>query len=183
MFFTALSTASRMVGVRALPLRRAALLAVLGRWLAVRVFAIHPGRNPQRLPDVGFSVPLAIWTTLRALAGEVGRRRYVVIMAPLLVVQFLMSLEVFATIALFAAIATALAYRLAQKKITRRCSRRQAQLSWPTPSARWLCCPASITCSHSRPRMDSSFHLGVSDRPGQRFQTHEHQSARHSADF
>src|SRR5579864_8091519 len=39
----ALSTAGGMVGVRALPLRRAALLAVLGWWLAVRVFAIHPG--------------------------------------------------------------------------------------------------------------------------------------------
>ena len=60
-----------------------------------------------------FSVPLGVWATLRRLAGEMEARGFVAILVLLLVSQFLLSVEIFATAALFGAIAIALAARSA----------------------------------------------------------------------
>jgi hypothetical protein len=60
-----------------------------------------------------FSVPLGVWATLRRLAGEMEARGFVAILVLLLVSQFLLSVEIFATAALFGAIAIALTARSA----------------------------------------------------------------------
>jgi len=54
-----------------------------------------------------FLVPAMVHLVLRGLAGEVSRRRLAVLLTGALVLQFLFSVEVFATFTLFAAIALA----------------------------------------------------------------------------
>ena len=60
-----------------------------------------------------FSIPLAVWATLRRLAGELEVRSFVALLALLLVAQFLLSVEIFASATLFGAIAIAFAARSA----------------------------------------------------------------------
>ena len=60
-----------------------------------------------------FPVSLAVWATLRRLASDLSARGFVAILVLLLVAQFLLSVEVFASGTLFGAIALALAARTA----------------------------------------------------------------------
>ena len=60
-----------------------------------------------------FSIPLAVWATLRRLAGESEARTFVAGLVLLLVAQFLLSVEIFASATLFGAIAIAFAARSA----------------------------------------------------------------------
>ena len=86
-------------------------------WLGGYLLAFSPymltGMVNGVLLMLVFPVPLAVWTTLRRLAGELKARRFVAILVVLLVAQFLMSTETFATGALFGGIAIALAFRMA----------------------------------------------------------------------
>jgi hypothetical protein len=63
-----------------------------------------------------FPVPLAVWATLRRLAGELEARGFVTILVLLLVTQFLLSAEFFADAALFGTTAIALATRAASNE-------------------------------------------------------------------
>jgi hypothetical protein len=89
-------------------------------WLGGYIFAFSPyiliaiADGPHLM--LVFPVPLAVSATLRRLAGELKTHRYVAIITILLVVQFLMSPEVYTTTALFGAIALALAHRLAPEE-------------------------------------------------------------------
>jgi hypothetical protein len=60
-----------------------------------------------------FPIPLAVWITLRHFNDEVGQRTFIGVLALLLIMQFLLSVEIFATAALFGAIAIAFAARTA----------------------------------------------------------------------
>jgi hypothetical protein len=86
-------------------------------WLGGWLFAFSPYMLTSMIGGglfmLVFAIPLAVWATLRRLAGEVGARRFVAIMVLLLVAQFLLSVEIFASAALFGAIAIALAARTA----------------------------------------------------------------------
>lgn len=55
---------------------------------------------------------LSFWLALRALRGEIGLRSFVGALAAMLVIQFLISLEIFATATLFGSITFALAFGL-----------------------------------------------------------------------
>jgi hypothetical protein len=66
--------------------------------------------DPQVL--LVFPIVLALWLALRALRGELGQRAFVVGLASMLVVEFLISLEVFAMAAMVSAIAFTLAFVL-----------------------------------------------------------------------
>lgn len=84
-------------------------------WLGGWLFAFSPSMLTGMLGSVFlllvFPLPLAVWATLRRLVGELEPRRFVAIVVALLVAQFLMSPEVFATAAFFGALALALAAR------------------------------------------------------------------------
>src|SRR3984893_3230392 len=84
-------------------------------WLGGWLFAFSPymltGMVGSLFLMLVFPVPLAVWATLRRLAGELEAHGFVTILVVLLVTQFLMSAEIFATAALFGAIAIALAAR------------------------------------------------------------------------
>lgn len=60
-----------------------------------------------------FFVPAVVHLVLRALSAELSRRRFVVLMVIALVLQFSFSVEVFASLTLFGAVALALTYVLA----------------------------------------------------------------------
>jgi hypothetical protein len=60
-----------------------------------------------------FPIPLAVWMTLRRFEDKVGRRTFTGALALLLIAQFLLSVEIFATAALFGVIAIAFAARTA----------------------------------------------------------------------
>jgi len=60
-----------------------------------------------------FPLPLAVWATLRRVADELKAQRFVAILTLLLVVQFLISPEIYASAAFFGAIVLALAFRMA----------------------------------------------------------------------
>jgi hypothetical protein len=85
-------------------------------WLGGWVFAFSPymltGMVGSLFLMLVFPVPLAVWATLRRLAGELEARSLVTILVVLLVVQFLSSPEIYASAALFGAIAIALAARM-----------------------------------------------------------------------
>jgi hypothetical protein len=49
-----------------------------------------------------FPAPMAAYVTVRRFAGEMTNRRFTILLVPLLLAQFLLSLEVFATMTLFA---------------------------------------------------------------------------------
>jgi len=87
--------------------------ALLGGWL----FAFSPymltGMVDGLLLMLVFPLPLGVWATLRRLAGELRARSFVAVLAVLLVVQFLLSAEIYASAALFGMIAIALAFRMA----------------------------------------------------------------------
>ena len=59
-----------------------------------------------------FAVPAAAHVVVRALDGDIGRRRFVVLLTLVLALQFSFSVEVFASLAMFGAIALALGYAL-----------------------------------------------------------------------
>lgn len=59
-----------------------------------------------------FPVVLSLWLALRALRGEIAQRVFVVALAAMLVVEFLVSLEIFATATMFGSIAFLLAFAL-----------------------------------------------------------------------
>ena len=86
-------------------------------WLGGWLFAFSPSMLTGMLGSVFlllvFPLPLAVWATLRRLAGELKTRSFVAIVVALLLAQFLMSPEVFATAAFVGAIAFALAARSA----------------------------------------------------------------------
>ena len=56
-----------------------------------------------------FLIPAIVHLVLRAFAGDIGRRRFVVLMAVALTLQFLFSAEVFVSLTLFGAVALATA--------------------------------------------------------------------------
>ena len=84
-------------------------------WLGGCIFAFSPYMLTGMIGFLMlvFPLPLAVWATLRRLAVELSARRFVTILVTLLVAQFLMSPEIFATGTLFGAIAIALAARSA----------------------------------------------------------------------
>lgn len=86
-------------------------------WFGGFVFAFSPYMLAGMIGSVFlmlvFPLPLAVWATLRRLAGEFNARRYVAILVALLVAQFLMSPEIFASATFLGAIAIALAARQA----------------------------------------------------------------------
>jgi hypothetical protein len=86
-------------------------------WLGGWLFAFSPymltGMVNGVLLMLVFPLPFAVWATLRRLAGELEARGFVAILVLLLVAQFLMSTETFATASLFGGIAIALASRMA----------------------------------------------------------------------
>ena len=100
-------------------------------WLGGCLFAFSPcvltGMIGSVFLMLVFPLPLAIWATLRRLGGELEARGFVIILVVLLVAQFLMSPEIFASAALFGAIAIALAARPAST--TERTYLRSAALS------------------------------------------------------
>ncbi|MGH7813053.1 MAG: hypothetical protein ACREQI_03520 [Candidatus Binataceae bacterium] len=59
---------------------------------------------------VVFLVPLAALVTIRAIEGTIPRTRFIVLLAAILAAQFLTSIEVFATLAMFGAIALLLGW-------------------------------------------------------------------------
>ena len=60
-----------------------------------------------------FPVPLATYFAARRLAGEISERTFTRLIALLLMAQFLLSLEIFATMTMFGAIALGLGFVLA----------------------------------------------------------------------
>ncbi len=86
-------------------------------WLGGCLFAFSPYMLTSMIGGglfmLVFPIPLAVWATLRRLAGEIGARGFVALLALLLVAQFLLSVEFFASATLFGAIAIALGARSA----------------------------------------------------------------------
>jgi hypothetical protein len=82
-------------------------------WLGGWLFAFSPFMLASMTDGIlfvlAFPVPLAVWATLRRLAGELKARSFLTIIVLLLIAQFLLSVEIFASAALFGAIAIALA--------------------------------------------------------------------------
>ncbi len=60
-----------------------------------------------------FPVPLAIYFAARRIADEISERKFIWLIASLLLAQFLLSLEIFATMTMFGAIALGLGLMLA----------------------------------------------------------------------
>jgi len=85
-------------------------------WLGGWLFAFSPymltGMADQVFLMLVFPVPLVAWVTLRRLAGTLSANSFVTILVPLLVAQFLISPEIFASTAVFCLIAFCLAARL-----------------------------------------------------------------------
>ncbi|MEA2160262.1 MAG: hypothetical protein QOD66_2642, partial [Solirubrobacteraceae bacterium] len=67
-----------------------------------------------------FLVPAVVHLVLRALAGELSRRRFAVLMTAALVLQFSFSVEVFAAMTMFGAVALAFAYTFGEAGIRAR---------------------------------------------------------------
>jgi hypothetical protein len=86
-------------------------------WIGGCLFAFSPYMLTGMLDGVLlmliFPLPIAIWALLRHLAGELETRGLVTILVVLLVTQFLMSPEIYASAALLGTIAIALAFRMA----------------------------------------------------------------------
>jgi hypothetical protein len=84
-------------------------------WLGGCIFAFSPFMLASMTDGVlfvlFFPVPLAVWATLRRLAGELKSRSFLSTMVLLLVAQFLLSVEILASGVLFGAIALWLAAR------------------------------------------------------------------------
>jgi hypothetical protein len=84
-------------------------------WLGGCLFAFSPymltGMADGLLLMLVFPVPLAVWATLRCLAGDLKARSFLIIIVLLLVGQFLLAIEIVATAAVFGAIAIFLAAR------------------------------------------------------------------------
>ena len=82
-------------------------------WLGGCLFAFCPfilaSMAEGALFILVFPVPLAVWATLRWIANELPARTFLVILVVLLVVQFLLAIEIFATVAFFGAICLCLA--------------------------------------------------------------------------
>jgi hypothetical protein len=99
-------------------------------WLGGWLFAFSPymltGMVNSLFLMLVFPVPLAVWMALRYLAGEIEARYFISILAALLVTQFLMSPEIYATAALFATIAIVTALTMTPAKERTRI----ASLSW-----------------------------------------------------
>ena len=74
--------------------------------------------DPQLL--LVFPVVLSLWLVLRALSDEIGRRALVGALTAMLAIEFLISLEIFATATIFGAIAFALAFALLEDESRRR---------------------------------------------------------------
>jgi hypothetical protein len=74
--------------------------------------------NPQLL--LVFPVVLGLWLTLRAIRDEIGLPAFVGALAALLVVEFLISLEVFATATMFGGMAFGLAFVLFESNTRQR---------------------------------------------------------------
>jgi hypothetical protein len=69
-----------------------------------------------------FPLPLILYFTLRHINGEIGRSYFAIALAALLTVEFLCSLEIFATITLFGAAAFAMTWLLNEATVRRRLS-------------------------------------------------------------
>jgi hypothetical protein len=84
-------------------------------WLGGYFFAFSPymldGMVNGVLLMLVFPLPLAVWATMGRRADEIQARGFVAILVLLMVAQFLMSAETFASAAIFGTIATALAAR------------------------------------------------------------------------
>ena len=84
-------------------------------WMGGLVFAFSPymlaGMADEVFLMLVFPLPLVAWATLRRLSGDLAARSYIAILALLLVAQFLMSAEVFASATFFGAIGLWLAAR------------------------------------------------------------------------
>jgi hypothetical protein len=93
-------------------------------WLGGWLFAFSPymltGMVGGPFLMLVFPVPLAVWATLRRLASELEAHRFVAILVVLLVAQFLMSPEIYATGVFFGTAAMALTAR-------RRCTDERAR--------------------------------------------------------
>ena len=93
-------------------------------WIGGCLFAFSPYMLSGMLGSVFlmlvFPLPIAVWAVLRHLAGELKARSLVMILVVLLVAQFLMSPEIYASAALLGAIALALAFRMAPPEEQRR---------------------------------------------------------------
>jgi hypothetical protein len=63
-----------------------------------------------------FPVPFAVWLTIALIQHRIGRRTFVALAALLLTLQFGFSMEVFATMTMFAAIALMLAYYMGPRE-------------------------------------------------------------------
>jgi len=69
-----------------------------------------------------FLVPLAVLTTVKAIAGDIGIRKFVFTLAAVLAAQFLTSIEVFATMTMFGAMALLIAWVIVPANIANRIS-------------------------------------------------------------
>ena len=82
-------------------------------WLGGCLFAFSPfilaSMAEGALYILVFPVPLAVWATLRRLANELAAHSFLAILVVLLVVQFLLAIEIFATATFFGAICLCLA--------------------------------------------------------------------------
>ncbi len=91
-----------------------ALLASVAWWMPLRFFALHVDRDDRWwTPHAGVFGTAPGLGTLRRLAGELKARSFVALLALLMIAQFLLSVEIFASAALFGAIAITLAARTA----------------------------------------------------------------------
>ena len=106
-----------LAGWSAFVLCRYAVRSFWPAWIGGCLFAFSPymltGMVDGVLLMLVFPLPIAIWAVLRHLADELEVRRLVTILVVLLVVQFLMSPEIYAHAALLGTIAVALALRMA----------------------------------------------------------------------
>jgi hypothetical protein len=86
-------------------------------WIGGCIFAFSPYMLTGMVDGVFlmlvFPLTLGVWATLRRLMGQLKAQRFVVILAALLVVQFLVSPEIYASAAFLGTIALALAFRMA----------------------------------------------------------------------
>ena len=82
-------------------------------WLGGCLFAFSPfilaSMAEGALYILVFPVPLAVWATLRRLANELAAHSFLAILVVLLVLQFMLAIEIFATATFFGAICLCLA--------------------------------------------------------------------------
>ena len=80
-----------------------------------------------------FLIPAIVHLVLRAMAGELGRRWFVVLLVAALTLQFGFSAEVFVSFTLFAAVALALAFAFGDSELRAALRGGSPRSGWPMP--------------------------------------------------